>query len=326
MGIKNLNRFFKEHCKQSIQIVNLESMRGKKIAVDISIYMYRYASDDTLLENMYLMLATFRHYNIIPIFVFDGKPPAEKTELLKKRKEEKLSALNEYNQLKSQLTAVNNEEERKEMLSNMELLKRTFVHLDIKQIQQVKQLIRAYGATYYDAPSEADELCAMLVIKNLAWACLSEDMDLFVYGCNRVLRYLSLANHTVVSYDLKGILTELEITQQNLREICVLSGTDYNMNNDNNTLHTTLKLFKKFMRASTDTSNINENIKASFYEWLLENTKYISDYELLQKIYAMFDLSVDHERLAKFEQVSICNGPINRAELHELLKNEGFLF
>ena len=98
------------------------------------------------------------------------------------------------------------------------------------------------------------------------------------------------------------------------------------MNNDNNTLHTTLKLFKKFMRASTDTSNINENIKASFYEWLLENTKYISDYELLQKIYAMFDLSVDHERLAKFEQVSICNGPINRAELHELLKNEGFLF
>lgn len=320
MGIKHLNRFLKEHCKQSIQIVNLESMRGKKIAVDVSIYMYRYASDDALLENMYLMLATFRHYNIIPIFIFDGKPPAEKTELLKKRKEDKLGALNEYNQIQAQLKTVDNPAERQEMIASMELLKRTFVHIDSKQIQQVKQLIRAYGATYYDAPGEADELCAMLVIQKKVWACLSEDMDLFVYGCNRVLRYLSLANHTVVSYDLKGILSELEITQQNLREICVLSGTDYNTNNDNNTLHTTLKIFKKFMRSS----NENEN-KRSFYEWLLENTKYISDYELLQKIYAMFDLSVD-DRLTKFEQVSICNGPINYADLHEILKTEGFVF
>jgi flap endonuclease-1 len=322
MGIKHLNRFLKEHCKQSIQIVNLESMRGKKIAVDISIYMYRYASDDTLLENMYLMLSTFRHYNIIPIFIFDGKPPAEKTELLKKRKEDKMGALNEYNQIQSQLKTVVNPAERQEMIASMELLKRTFVHIDSKQIQQVKQLIRAYGATYYDAPGEADELCAMLVIQKKVWACLSEDMDLFVYGCNRVLRYLSLANHTVVSYDLKGILTELEITQQNLREICVLSGTDYNVNNDNNTLHATLKLFKKFMRDTV----ANANSKESFYEWLLENTNYISDYEFLQKIYLMFDLSVDHDRLVKFEKVSICNGPINRAELHELLKNEGFLF
>jgi len=154
---------------------------------------------------------------------------------------------------------------------------------------------------------------------------LSEDMDMFVYGCNRVLRYLSLANHTVVFYDLKGILTELEITQQNLREICVLSGTDYNASNDN-TLHATLKLFKKFMRSSNKPQNQNATTTVSFYEWLRENTQYISDYELLQKIYAMFDLSTDHDRLTKFDQVSICNGPINRAGLNELLRTEGFLF
>ena len=29
-------------------------------------------------ENMYLMLSIFRYYNVIPIFVFDGKPPPEK--------------------------------------------------------------------------------------------------------------------------------------------------------------------------------------------------------------------------------------------------------
>ena len=35
---------------------------------------------------------------------------------------------------------------------------------------------------------EADELCAKLVIKRYAYACLSEDMDLFVYGCNKIMR------------------------------------------------------------------------------------------------------------------------------------------
>ena len=318
MGIKHLNRFLKEHCKQSIQIVNLESMRGKKIAVDVSIYMYRYASDDALLENMYMMLATFRHYNIIPIFIFDGKPPAEKTELLKKRKEEKINALKEYNQLQAQLATVESALERQEMLTNMDMLKRTFVHLDSKQIQQVKQLINAYGATYYDAPGEADELCAMLVIQNKVWACLSEDMDLFVYGCNRVLRYLSIVNHTVVFYDLQGILSELEITQQNLREICVLSGTDYNANTDDNTLHTTLKLFKKFKRASI--------IEASFYDWLTENTDYVTDYILFEKVYSMFDLSTDHNHLSKFDQISIGSGLMNRNDLCALLKPVGFIF
>jgi 5'-3' exonuclease len=87
------------------------------------------------------------------------------------------------------------------------------------KIEKVKDLIRAYGATYYDAPGEADELCALLVLKKKVWACLSEDMDLFVYGCTRVLRYFSLINHSVVLYYMKGILDELSLNQKDFREI-----------------------------------------------------------------------------------------------------------
>ena len=86
MGIKNLNRFFKEECKDSIKIIQLSQLSGKKIAIDISIYMYKYTADNTLIENIYLMLSVFRHYNIIPIFVFDGKPPAEKWHYYKKER------------------------------------------------------------------------------------------------------------------------------------------------------------------------------------------------------------------------------------------------
>ena len=323
MGIKHLNRFLKEHCGDSINFTSLATLSGKKIAVDISIYMYKYATEGTLTENIYLMLSTFRQHNITPVFVFDGKPPAEKMELLKKRKEGKAEARSEYNKLKSQLDAneFEDEHEKQEILSSMDLLKRSFICIDSKQIQTVKGLIRAYGATYYDAPGEADELCAMLVIKNLVWACLSDDMDMFVYGCTRVLRYLSLVNHTVVLYDLQGILTELEITQNNLREICVLSGTDYNANDEKKTLHVTLKMFKKYNRVKRETKT-----DLSFYEWLNNTTKYIDDFESLKKIYSMFDLSNDREQLSRFEQITICNGPIKREDVREILKTEGFLF
>ena len=80
MGIRYLNKLFREECKNkdAIKITHMSQLSGKKIAVDISIYLYKFVSDDQLIENMYLLLSIFRYYNIIPIFVFDGKPPAEK--------------------------------------------------------------------------------------------------------------------------------------------------------------------------------------------------------------------------------------------------------
>ena len=53
------------------------------------------------------MLSIFRHHNIIPVFIFDGKPPPEKYELLKKRQENKVAAKNEYNKLKNSWKLMN---------------------------------------------------------------------------------------------------------------------------------------------------------------------------------------------------------------------------
>ena len=89
MGIKYLNKFLREEARDSIKFISIADISGKKIAVDISIYLYKYAADGSLIENIYLMLAVFRHYNVIPIFIFDGKPPTEKKELLQKRHDDK---------------------------------------------------------------------------------------------------------------------------------------------------------------------------------------------------------------------------------------------
>jgi 5'-3' exonuclease len=202
----------------------------------------------------------------------------------------------------------------------MDMLKKQFVYITKDIIEKVKSLIRAYGATYYDAPGEADELCAMMVLKKKVYACLSEDMDMFVYGSLKVLRYMSLLKHTFVCYDMKGILDELGLSQKEFREICVISGTDYNMCNlqkNECNLYNTLKYFRKYKKS-------NEN-NLTFYEWLLENSNYIQDYDMLVKIYDMFDLTDYGYNLKLFEKIKITNGQIMRKEMHAILEEDGFI-
>jgi flap endonuclease-1 len=322
MGIRYLNKFLKENAKKSIKIAHLSELSGKKIAIDISIYIYKFVADGTLIENIYLMLTILRYYNIIPIFIFDGKAPPEKKELLQKRRKDKKEAQEEYNKLKTHLDSSMNDlddSEKQELVHNMDALKRNFISISNNDIENVKLLIKGYGASYYDAPGEADEMCALLTIKNKVWACLSEDMDMFVYGCSRVIRYLSLLNHTAVLYDLKGILEELDITQTQLREICVLSGTDYNVNDDNKktNIYTILKYFNKYKK---------ENTSVDFYEWLHENTEFRQDIVLFNKIYDLFDLNNNKINRTEFEKISIYNGPIEKSIIREILKTDGFIF
>ena len=325
MGIKNLNRYLQDNCPESIRCINVSDLTGKKIAIDISIYLYKYETENALLENIYLMLSIFRQYQIIPIFIFDGKPPPEKKELLQKRRDDKELAKKEYELLNNRIKDDDiNYEDKLEIVSTMDQLKRQFVYMGKHKIEKVKELIRAYGATYYDAPGEADELCAMLVIKKKVWACLSEDMDLFVYGCTRVLRYFSLVNHNVVLYYMKGILDELNMTQNEFKEICVLSGTDYNMsaNGKNETkninLYQTIKYFRKYQ-------NKNKDLNNTFYNWLSNDTNYITDYELLIKINDMFNI-LNECKLDVFKKIKIINGPINQSLIKEIMMEEDFIF
>jgi len=322
MGIRNLNRYLRDNCPESIRCINISELSGKRIVVDISIYLYKYEAENALLENMYVMLSIFRYYNIIPIFIFDGKPPAEKKALLQKRREDREAAQEEYDNLKKQLELKEEDDDKQDIIAAMDQLKKQIVQINKDKIETVKALIRAYGATYYDAPGEADELCALLVIKKKVWACLSEDMDLFVYGCSRVLRYFSLMGHTAVLYYTKGILEELKMTQNEFKKICVLSGTDYNINADGNTekitLHQTIKYFRKFKASGHNHDD--------FYKWLENTMNYIPDIDLLVKINNMFNLEYGHDKLEIFNNIKIINGPIRQDEIKKIMKEEDFIF
>jgi len=167
MGIKYLYKFFKEecNCKTSIKLVSISELSDKKIVVDISIYLYKFESDNVLIENIYLMLSIFKYYNIIPIFIFDGKPPNEKNKTIENRNNIKIESEKEYNRLKEQIKDMDSSLMKEEIISNMDILKKKFVYMTKEKINNIKEIIRYFGYSYFDAPGEADELCAMLVIK-----------------------------------------------------------------------------------------------------------------------------------------------------------------
>lgn len=85
MGIYQLNRYLKSKCRNSIREINLSELRGKVIVIDASIYLYKYAGEQRLIEGMYQLISTLLYYNITPVFIFDGVPPAEKKALLDAR-------------------------------------------------------------------------------------------------------------------------------------------------------------------------------------------------------------------------------------------------
>ena len=228
MGIPQLNRFLLSKCSpQSIQKKHLDCFAGKTVVIDASIYLYKFLGNDTLIENIYSMITIFKFYKITPLFVFDGKPPDEKKDLMKRRYDDKKVASCKYDELAAIRAATTDEHERSEMAIEMEKLKRQFLRIRKEDVHNVKTLMDTCGVAYYDAPGEADLMCASMVIHRQAWACVSDDMDMFAYGCSRVMRHFSLLSHTVVFYNMTGILRELAIPMRDFRSLLVISGTDY---------------------------------------------------------------------------------------------------
>jgi len=303
--------------------MDMKELANKTIVIDISIYMYKYQTDGTLIENIYLMLSLFKHYSIIPIFIFDGKPPIEKRELLRQRYNDKVVAEAEYNRLCALLEQESLD--KGDLVSEMELLRKKIIYLTKKQISSVKTLIHAFGATYYDAPNEADELCALLVLKNKAWACMSEDMDMFVYGVPRVIRYFSLLNHTIVLYNTISILQELRMTQKEFSQVCILSGTDYNLSSRQaivgygSLLNDSVNMFKQYK---------NYCFTDGFYDWLLkENLIGHDEYTSLNHIYQMF-INETSECVDIVANINVApnNLLICKDKLRGILENDGFIY
>ena len=334
MGIKHLNRFVRQECPDAIRRITFADLAGKTVVVDASIYMYRFLADQALLENMYTMVSLLKMHDVVPVFIFDGKPPDEKRNLLNKRQNLKRAAEIKYNNAKVQLELTPANEHL------LKVLKRRFIRLHDADFERVKMLLQALGVNYIVAPGEADALCAQMVLKRKAHACMSDDTDMFVYGCPRVLRHLNLLDETVTMYDMSKILNLLGITMTEFRQICVVSGTDYNANatamqqqpqqpqhpqQPHLHLKLTLKLFKQYKKCTQEAAATGSIVATDFYTWLHHTCSSIHprlkfDYHAIVAVHDMFDAT--HVKIP----IPIHKPNFNRELLHTVMAHENFIF
>jgi flap endonuclease-1 len=317
MGIRYLNRFLEDNClKDSIKKTHLSKLKNKVMVVDTSIYLYRFLSENLLMENMYSFISILKKYKIKPIFIFDGKPPSEKKELLQQRRAEKKKAEEKYIELNNLLLNEDNpdNEDKKKIVNEMEKLKRTFVKINDEDVKRVKVLMDAFGVNYYDAPGEADQLCGYLVKKNKAWGCISDDTDMFLYGCNYILRNINLLKHTCILYDKVSILKDLEMSENIFCEIMILSGTDYNIHSKTS-LKETIRWYYKYLDYYYRCKKENKIIP-TFYTWLVKNTKYITDYNNLLRIYQIFN----NDDLKEWDNMEIPDKKMDLLLINEIMK------
>jgi flap endonuclease-1 len=312
-----------EHCSsQSIFKTHLSQLRGKTLVIDTSIYLYKFIEKDALYENIYLMISVFRKYGIVPVFVFDGKPPPEKKELLLKRKKEKDAAEEQWNALKTQSVMqpdrMKTPEEIAKLEQEMDRLKRRFVRLRDHDIAAAKKIMDAYGVYYVEAHGESDQLCAYLVKHNFAYACVSDDMDMFLYGCDRVLRHLSLVTHEAIQYDTTSILGELGIDTDSFRDVLILAGTDYNM-------HETVRLTDLFrLHGCWKTMQL----EYPFSEWIKHHMFLTVDLDQIRKLFSIDEYIQQNRELLKrlLDSIPFQNGPVWMDNLKQVMREDGFLF
>jgi flap endonuclease-1 len=312
MGIRNLNRYLHENCTKAITQHSLRDFAGKRVVIDTSIYLYRFVGENALIPQLYTMISILLSNRIIPFFVFDGKAPPEKRELLRRRRLEKEDAKEKYEFLSNKIKSGDiHPDEMATIQREMDILNRKMTKVTEEHIQQAKDLMDACGVQWIVADCESDQVCAYMVRSKAAWACISDDMDMFVLGCTRVFRNLHLTNQTVLYYSLPSILREIGVSMVEFRQIAVISGTDYNIDQmDSNTtnLTETLRWFQEYRHAKKYT-NMN------FYDWLLKYTKYIKNMENLKHIYSMFDISETDECLFKYSDLRI---QLKFANLHNI--------
>jgi len=227
MGIKNLLKFLSEF-PELIKEKESTEYYGKKIAIDISILMYQVViairnSGSDLTNNkgevtshilgLFNKTLLFLEKGIIPVFVFDGKPPQLKQKILDTRKLIRKKALEKLSDAQNDIDKI-------------KYLKRS-VWISKEQMDQCRELLTLMGIPYINAPEEADSELSYLCKSNLVYAVLTEDMDILTFGSPRIIRNLTSSKKTPIEIELEKVLSCLSITYEQFIELCILFGCDY---------------------------------------------------------------------------------------------------
>ena len=224
---------------------NLESFTSKIVAIDAYNAIYQFLSiirgPDGLplsdhngkitshISGLFYRNINFLSLGIKPVYVFDGKPPSLKSAEIQRRKQVKKDATIKYEIAISE----GNYAEAKKFAQQTSVLRDDMV-------EESKKFLDLFGIPSIQAPSEGEATAAHLTSTGQAYASASQDFDSLLFGAKRLVRNFTnsgkrkLPNrNTTIEIEpelilLDKTLADLGVTREQLVDIGILIGTDFN--------------------------------------------------------------------------------------------------
>ena len=297
--------------------MEMEDLRGKKVAIDTYNIVYQFMSairqpdgyplcdskgrTTSHLTGLLHRTASLIEAGIEPVFVFDGKPHPLKQATLDGRKERREKAEQEWKD------AV----ERGDMKTAHTKAQQTSRMTDEVK-ESAKELIRYMGLPIVDAPSDGEQEAAYICRRKDVWATASQDFDSLLFGTPVLLRNLTMTGRRKVPgkdiyreiktevIDSEEFLRNLGISREQLVDMCILMGTDFN---------TGIKGIgpKKALKLVRDNGDLESVLRKIGED--------IPDYQEIRGIFLDYEGSDDY---------SVEHGPLDRQAVVDMLTSYDF--
>ncbi|MGV8107619.1 MAG: flap endonuclease-1 [Nitrososphaerota archaeon] len=225
--------------------IKLSDLSNKIIAVDAFNTIHQFlatirGSTGELLANSHGEITShlsglfYRNINLLAegiklVYVFDGVSSPLKTNEIQRRHQIKEIATEKYEKA---LVQGKLEEARKYSQATSVLTN--------KMIEESKRLLSLLGIPTIQAPSEGEATAVNLTNTDLAHICASQDYDSILFGARRLVRNITISGKRKVPnrnayidvpleiFHLEDILDQTKLTNEQLVDVGILIGTDYN--------------------------------------------------------------------------------------------------
>jgi len=196
------------------------------------------------LSGILFRISNFMEKGIRPVFVFDGIPAVLKQATIDERRKIRDTAGERWKD------AVERGDEAEAYRQA-----RSATRVDTTIIASSKELLGLLGIPFVQAPGEGEAQASYMVAKGEARYVVSQDYDTLLFGAPTLVRNLTVSGkrkirgRTVTVSPERLILSELlgglHLTREQLIEVSILTGTDFNPGVDGVGAKTGLKIVQK---------------------------------------------------------------------------------
>jgi hypothetical protein len=231
MGIRGLAGFLRWRLPQIRQNVQWTGHAGKRWGIDCSCLLFRARGAGlSQLTVIASLIVRMRSSGIVPVVVFDGRPPAAKASVIEQRREVREEVKRELATIQGELTvrgATMTEFERAMLEKKAADLQKKAPQVTRDDKDALKQFLYAAGVQFVTAVGEADDVLAYLCRTGYLGAVVSTDMDMFARGVPLLVMPETADGAVLTQVTTADVLAGLGLTYDQFVDACMLMGSDY---------------------------------------------------------------------------------------------------